>query len=129
MRELLVLLLFVHAVAHAPSFVVGAWQLRALPQLPYRTTLLAGSIDLGEVGIRIIGVAWLLVALSFTASGVGLALSLAWWQHTAYVAIAFSVVVCILGWPDSRLGLVANAVLAAILFAGTRFGRRSGGAP
>jgi hypothetical protein len=42
--------------------------------VPYRTTLLAGSIDVGVVGIRVVGVAWLLVAVAFAALAVGLAL-------------------------------------------------------
>jgi hypothetical protein len=128
MRVLVALLLLAHGVAHIPGFI-SAWQLRMLAGLPYRTTLLAGSIDVGVLGIRIVGVAWLLVALSFAASAAGLALSLAWWQRTAYMTIAVSLVLCILGWPDSRLGVVANAMLAALVFGGTRFGWLPSGPP
>jgi hypothetical protein len=56
MRIVLVLAFFVHGVAHLPGFLV-AWQLRSFPELPYHTTVLANSVDVGVTGIRVIRVA------------------------------------------------------------------------
>src|SRR5437867_4430348 len=114
MRILLALLFLGHGVTHLIGFLV-AWQLRAFPEMPLRTTILAAAIEVGVPGTRILGVAWLLVALAFAAVAAGLALRLAWWSQAAYVTMAISFVLCILGWPDSRLGVIANAVLIALL--------------
>lgn len=40
----LALVLFVHAVAHLPGFLVS-WRIASLKELPYKTTVLAGSFE------------------------------------------------------------------------------------
>ena len=56
-------------------------------------------------------------------------LRLTWWTQAAHVTIAIPLVLCILGWPDSTLGVIANVVLTGLLIAGTRFGWLSQDAP
>ncbi len=63
-------ILFGHGVAHLPGFLV-AWRLATLSELPHRTTVLANSVNVGERGIRVVGVLWLIAALAFTACGMG----------------------------------------------------------
>ncbi len=58
--------------------------------MPFRTTILEGTNDVGVPGTRILGVAWLLLALAFAAVAAGLTLRLAWWSQAAYVTIALS---------------------------------------
>jgi hypothetical protein len=68
------------------------------------------------VGIRGVGVLWALVGLGiFTLGGV---LALTGFLSEAQL-LAFSLVssvLCGLGWPDSKLGLVANAVIVVLFF-------------
>jgi len=59
----------------------------------------------------------------------GLVLRLTWWTQAAHVTIAIPLVLCIPGWPDSTLGVIANVVLTGLLIAGTRFGWLSQDAP
>jgi hypothetical protein len=96
MRVALSILLLLHGIAHLPGFVVP-WRLTALPELPYKTTVLGGALDIGGSGVRTLGLLWLGV-------------------------VASSTVLCILGWPDSRIGLAVNLVLLALLLANVRFG-------
>ena len=121
MRIVLAVLLLAHGVAHLPGFLVS-WQLRAFPEMPYRTAILGGSVDVGDGGIKAIGVEWLVLSLLFVvAAGVAL-MRPTWWQPFVYMAVGFSTALCVVGWPDARLGLVANVVIVLILVTGVRIG-------
>jgi hypothetical protein len=64
MRFVVALILFAHGFAHLVGFVVP-WRMATLPQMPYKTTVLANSLDVGKTGIRVVGIVWLLVAVWF----------------------------------------------------------------
>ena len=63
MRILLAALLIGHGIAHLVGFVVP-WRLVTSAEVPYRTTMLAGSVDLGAAGVRLLGIVWLLVGVA-----------------------------------------------------------------
>jgi hypothetical protein len=121
MRLVLAALLTVHAVAHLVGFVVP-WRLVTSAEVPYRTTVLAGSIDIGSTGVRLLGLGWLLVALACAALAGGVILRASWWHAVALPVVVVSLVMCILGWPDSRFGILANSLILALLLGGTRAG-------
>ena len=114
-------ILFGHGVAHLPGFLV-AWRLATLSELPHRTTVLANSVKVGERGIRVVGVLWLIAALAFTACGMGALGRAPWWRPVAVMAAAFSIVLCILGWPDSRIGAFVSVAIAALLLVAGQMG-------
>ena len=58
-RFLFVAPLIAHGLVHLLGFVVN-WQLASLAEMPYKTTLLAGALDVGATGIRAVGLLWLL---------------------------------------------------------------------
>jgi hypothetical protein len=90
--------------------------------MPYRTAILGGSVDVGDRGIKGIGVVWLVLSVLFVvAAGVTLMRS-TWWQPFVYIAVGLSTALCVVGWPDAGLGLVANAVIVLILVTGVRIG-------
>ena len=122
MRYALALLFVAHGVAHLPGFLTS-WRLASLEGMAYKTTLLAGSLDVGDAGIRIVGVLWLLVAVGFIASGIGTALGVAWWGTLTAVVASFSLVLSVLEWPEARIGLVVNLVILAYLGIAPRLGR------
>ena len=113
--------LAVHGIAHLVGFVVP-WKIAALKEEPYRTTLLSGSIDVGDAGIRIVGVLWLLAALGFMAAAAGAFAGCQWWRHLALGLSLFSLVLCVLGLPGARIGILANAIILIYLTIGGRFG-------
>jgi hypothetical protein len=55
MRFALAALLMAHGVAHLVGFVVP-WRLVASQEVAYRTTILASAIDVGDAGIRMLGI-------------------------------------------------------------------------
>jgi hypothetical protein len=121
MRIVLAALLLAHGIAHLPGFLVN-WQLRTFPELPYRTTIFGGAVDVGEGGIKAIGVAWLVLSVLFFVAAAVTLLRTAWAQPIVYAAVGLSTVLCVVGWPDARLGLIANAVIVLLLAGGARIG-------
>ena len=116
MRLVLAAVVFVHAVAHLPGFLVG-WDLRSFPELPFRTTILDGSIDVGVVGAKVVGLAWLALSLAFVVIGLTVLMRPTWWPGFTYGTIALSMALCIVGWPETRIGLVANALILVLVVA------------
>lgn len=104
-----------HGIAHAVGFVVP-WRLVAPESAEYSTTILAGRIDLGSVGIRALGLVWLVLALGFVIAALAAWLRFSWWMGAATWLASVSLVLSALGWPASKIGVPVNlAILAAIL--------------
>ena len=120
MRLALSVLLIAHGVAHIVGFVVP-WKLMVSPEVPYRTTILAGTIDIGDSGVRIVGVFWLMAGLAFVLLGSAL---LAGMTVRAYLfaMLGVSLTLCAVGWPDARIGVVVNVVVIAILLSMRQLG-------
>ncbi len=115
MRALLGGALVVHGVAHLVGFVVP-WRIVSSGEVPYRTTLL--GVDIGQAGVRAVGLAWLVVAVLFVVLGGGRpqAGGVAVRGHCrARRGLGRSLRA---GLPESRPGLLANASIGALLLLG-----------
>ena len=121
MRMVLTVLFLGHGVAHVVGFVVP-WKLITSVEVPYRTTVLGGVLDLGPVGVRIVGLFWLIVSMAFVSVAVALQQHTSWWYREAFILCGISLVLCSLSWPESRPGVVANAVVLTMLIAGGLLG-------
>jgi hypothetical protein len=121
MRMVLATLLLGHGVAHVVGFAVP-WKLVTSAEVPYRTTVAGGLIDVGPAGVRLIGILWLLVALAFVSISVGVLQSTTWWYRESLAVVMASLVLCALGWPESRPGVVANLLILVLLLAGALLG-------
>ena len=115
MRLMLAALLIGHGVAHIVGFVVP-WKLMQMPEMPYRTTILGGMIDVGDAGIRVIGILWLSIGLAFVVVAGGV---VAGWsmRMAVFALLALSSAFCVIGWPEARIGLIVNAALLVALLA------------
>ena len=116
MHVALIGVLVVHGIAHLPGFAVP-WRLLVSPELPYRTTILAGRIDIGDAGVRAVGLAWAAAAAAFIALAWSLWAGLPWTRTLIACAVAFSLVLCVAGWPDARIGVAANILILVMLAA------------
>jgi hypothetical protein len=114
MRLLLAALLAGHGIAHLPGFAVS-WKLMSSLEIPYRTTALGGMVRFGDVGARVEGLLWLLMAVVFVALAASALLGTPWWRYWVQIAIMASILLCAMGWPDARLGLLANVVIGAVV--------------
>lgn len=121
MRIVFALLFLIHGIAHGVGFVVP-WRLADFEEMPYTTTLLAGRLEVGAVGIRLVGILWLLVGVAFLVVGVAAWTRQAWWPQLAGGLAIVSLMLCVLGWPESRIGLVVNLTILVLLLLGARYG-------
>jgi hypothetical protein len=119
-RYVIAFLLVGHAIAHLPGFLVG-WQLASFPELPFRTTVLANLVDVGPIGARIVGTSWMIVSLMLVAMAAAIALQPTGWPPALPVVVALSALLCLLGWPEAKIGLAVNGLIALGL-AAVRFG-------
>jgi hypothetical protein len=121
MRIALGILMLLHGIAHLPGFL-GAWRLAALEGMPYKTTILAGRLDLGDAGIRLVGAVWLVLALGFVLAALATLAGRGWWWPAALCAALGSLLLSALEWPEARIGVAVNLAILAALLAGQRLG-------
>ena len=121
MHIALAVILFGHGFAHLVGFVVS-WRIATLKEMPYKTTVLADSVNVGDLGIRVMGILWLIAALAFAVSSMGILARLSWWLPVTVIVAVFSFFLCIIGWPDSRIGVFINVVIVAFLLVGRQMG-------
>ena len=96
MVPIVVLILLAHGIARLVGFIV-AWQIRTLPAVRDRTTIFGGSVEVGAVGMRAVGIAWLAMALACGAVAVALLLRLPWWSRAARWTVPAPLVLCLAG--------------------------------
>ena len=119
MRTALAFVLIAHALAHLPGLLVP-WRIATLAGMPYKTTVLDGTVDLGDVGIRVVGILWLVAAIAIAFGAAGMLAGASWGSSVALLAASFSALLCIAGWPEARLGVLVNAGIIVLLFASRR---------
>jgi len=115
-RITVALFLAIHGFAHIVGFVVP-WKIATLDEEPYKTTLIAGAIEVGDVGIRIVGLLWLAAATAFFVAAVGSFMLFAWWRPFTFYLSIISLILCVLGLPGAKIGIAANVIVLAYLFA------------
>lgn len=119
LRWVLSILFVIHGFAHLVGFVVP-WGIGEVKDAPYKTTLLADTIDVGDRGIRGFGLLWLIAALAFVVAGFACLTSQAWWIPFATWTAAFSLVLGVLGWPEARIGTAVDLLILVLLVVGAR---------
>lgn len=106
--------LAVHGLIHLIGFVVP-WQLATVEGFPYRTTLLAGFLDVGVIGARAVGGLWLACGVGFVVAGIA-----EWrrepWAMSFIIGLALaSLALCVLGLPESAFGIAVNIAILAVV--------------
>ena len=121
MQYIIGIFLILHGIVHLIGFLVQ-WKIVKTDEMPYSTKIFAGKFDVGHIGIRIVGLLWLIGALAFIAAGVGLIILLPWWYSLTLYAAVYSLFLSISGWPDARFGVFVNLIILAFLWIGGNYG-------
>jgi hypothetical protein len=121
MRIVIAVAMVLHGAAHLVGFA-ESWQLSMTERVPYKTTVLDGRVDLGNAGIRAAGLLWLLAALAFGLVSAGAVMNTEWWASMAATTAIGSLVLSLVWWPESRIGVAVNVALMATLAMGRRAG-------
>jgi hypothetical protein len=108
------ILLALHGLIHLIGFVVP-WRIATLEGLVYRTTAFSGGLVLGDAGVRVIGLIWLGLTFGFLAAGYGVRRGKTWAVGLTGALAAASLMVCVVGLPETVAGVVIDAaILAAV---------------
>ena len=111
-RRIGAILLALHGVIHLIGFVTP-WRIATLEGFAYRTTVLGGASDIGDVGARLIGLVWLGLTFGFLAAGYGIWRRTRWAVGLTGVLAIVSLIVCLLGLPETGAGVVIDGVILA----------------
>jgi len=111
----------IHGLIHLLGFV-AYWPLGEIAELPYKTTLLNGRFDVGQTGMRLISVLWLLAAVGLVGSAISLVTNQPWWLPLMLVAVVVSLVITVLDWSNAFRGALLSMVMLVplLLVAGSR---------
>ena len=72
------------------------------------------------MGMRVMGLFWLAAALGFAGAAVGAWRGTPGWPTLAMAVALASLVLSVLAWPDSRIGVAVNVVILLLLVIGGR---------
>lgn len=122
----LAVIAILHGLIHLMGFV-AYWPLANLPDLPYKTSLLDGRLELGAAGMRLFSLLWLLAAFIWVVAGVLLIFKHPAWASLMLGAALLSLVICILDWGVAFRGALIDLGFLLILF--VVFGLRMQPAP
>lgn len=102
MQIILAIWLTLHGLCHLMVFFV-TWEFAHMEEMPYKTTVFNGSINLGKKGIRVYGLIWLMMVLAFLGLAIAVVLQLDWWPPLSYILGSASLVLSIISWPDAKI--------------------------
>ena len=109
-RYVLAVMMAAHGLIHLIGSVVP-WDMGVVEGFPYDTTVLGGSADLGNLGVRLIGIVWLACAVGFVAVGVGIGRRSSWALPLVASLTPLSLTLCLLGLPETAMGILVNAAI------------------
>jgi hypothetical protein len=120
MRIALAILMVLHGIAHLVGFV-GSWRTAGAATNPPLKPMLLGSQGVDRSGVHTMGVFWLLTAVAFLLASAAAVLATPWWLLAAIGVSLFSLTLCIIALPETRVGIAVNLLLLAALLLGQRF--------
>ncbi|MFO7634031.1 MAG: hypothetical protein R6W76_15910 [Caldilinea sp.] len=109
-----------HGLVHLLWFIVP-WRITTVDGLPYATTVLAGRIDVGKTGIKVVGLFWPLATVAWVLAGVSVIALASWWPGLTVAVAIFSSALCVLGLPVANYGLLMNLAILLFVLANGRF--------
>lgn len=112
MNVVAAIILLAHGLGHLPGFT-GRW--RPSAQFPYKTTILAGRLEIGSVGTKVVGVLWLLLVVDFAIVAFLAYKGVPWWTIGVLEAASGSLLLCLVDWPETSIGVVIDVVLIIIV--------------
>ncbi len=108
------IVLIIHAIAHLPGFVMS-FKLAEIKELPYSTKIFFKKVEIGEFGIKIYGVIWLLLSLVFLIAVFFIIFDKPVFKETVLAASILSLLISTAGLPETKFGVIINLLLIVYL--------------
>jgi hypothetical protein len=112
MRRTAAVAVALHGVIHLIGFV-APWRMASLEGFAYRTTILGGAQDIGDAGVRTIGLVWLGLTFGFLAAGYAVWRRKPWAVGLTGLLAVVSLIVCVAGLPETAVGVAIDIVMVA----------------
>ena len=108
MRIAIAIVLALHGFAHVVGFA-GSFGLAE--SIPYKTTVLGGTVDLGDAGIRAFGILWLVAAGAFLVASAATMTNQEWWMKAVMAAAVGSLLLGMMALPEARIGVAIDLLI------------------
>lgn len=111
------LLLALHGLSH----LVGAaiyLRLSRVRGMPYKTTVLGGRAEIGDLGARLLGALYALATCGFVVAALAVLAGAGWWHPLLLCVALLSLVLAVLDADTALLGVVINLLIVAALLLG-----------
>ncbi|HPN38370.1 MAG TPA: hypothetical protein PL041_08195 [Melioribacteraceae bacterium] len=105
-----IIILVAHAIAHLPGFVMS-FKLAKIKELPYSTKVFFKKIEIGEIGIKIYGLIWLVLSLIFFTAVILIIFEMPVFKITIITASILSFLISVLGLPETKFGIIINSLI------------------
>ncbi|WP_440767148.1 ABC transporter permease [Natronorubrum sp. DTA7] len=120
MRSLLtyvgLIILVGHGIVHLLGTVVYLG-LADVAEFPYKTTLLGGAVNVGDMGMRVFGALWAVAAIGFVAAAGAVLVDWDHWPLLVSAVAVFSLALTVLDYTVAYAGIVANlGILVAVVY-------------
>jgi hypothetical protein len=99
-----------HGLIHLMG-VATYWQLAEIKELPYKTSLLSGRWEVGEKGIRLFGLLWLIATIGTVIAAYGMVTEQDWWQLALAGVTTLSLVLTVLDYDVAYAGIGINLII------------------
>lgn len=108
--------LALHGLVHVLG-PVAYFELATIEDLPYKTTLLGGTVDVGDAGIRLFGLLWAVAGAGFVCVAAGLVADWEYWQPSLLAVTVFSLILTVADYTVAYAGIVLNlAILGGLAY-------------
>ena len=108
------LVLILHGLIHLIGPAVYM-RLSTVEDIPYKTTLLGGRWHVGDRGIWLFGLLWVVPAIGFVLAAVAMMVGWTWWQPLLISVALFSLLLSVLDARVAFFGIVVNLFILAML--------------
>lgn len=115
LKIIIAVVLILHGLIHFMG-TAAYLKLAEVQGLPYKTTVLAGRWDLGELGTVIFGVLWAVVAIGFIVTPFAWLNNKPWWRPALFAVTLLSLVLTILDWDTAKTGAIISFTNLAMLW-------------
>ncbi|NTU74908.1 MAG: hypothetical protein HGA86_02170, partial [Anaerolineaceae bacterium] len=103
-----------HGLIHISGFT-AYFPLAENPNLPYKTALWMGSLEVGAAGMRIFSILWLLAGLGYLIAVLAGLFKRAFWAPLMLAATLLSLAICVLDWQAAFRGALIDIAILLVL--------------
>jgi hypothetical protein len=111
-RRFIAAFLAAHALAHLVGF---AWPWWLIEPGPYATPAPDGAVFIGDAAMNVMSALWLVTASMFGAAALAVLHGHWTWRRITAVAAIASLVLSIICWPGSLMGIPINVAILTLL--------------